>query len=120
LPAKGLRSKNWDEFAKDGAPVMDFVFTVCDQAAAETCPVWPGHPVTAHWGLPDPAAVAGEVAQFQAFRDTLRALENRIKVFVSLPVAALDRIAIKREVDAIGRMRPAAAEERASLPHAHE
>jgi protein-tyrosine-phosphatase len=120
LPAEGLRSKNWDEFAKDEAPVMDFVFTVCDQPAAETCPVWPGHPVTAHWGLPDPAAVVGEVAQFQAFRDTLRTLENRIKVFVSLPVAALDRIAIKREVDAIGRMRPAAAEERASLPHAHE
>ena len=114
LPTKGLRSKPWDEFAAPGAPVMDFVFTVCDQAAGETCPVWPGQPVTAHWGLPDPAAVVGEVAQWQAFRATLRALENRIKIFVSLPIAQLDRIAITREVAAIGRLRPDGAESEAS------
>lgn len=115
LPAEGMRSKSWDEFARPGAPVMDFVFTVCDQAAGEVCPAWPGQPITAHWGLPDPAAVDGsEIEQWQAFRDTLRALENRIKVFVALPVGSLDRIALRRQVEAIGRMRPDAAEGLAS------
>ena len=99
-----LRSKSWDEFSRAGSPVMDFVFTVCDQAAGEACPVWPGNPITAHWGVPDPAAVEGSAEQCaQAFRDTLRALENRIKLFVALPVDKLDRLAIKREVDDIGR-----------------
>jgi len=114
LPTAGLRSKSWEEFAKPGAPVMDFVFTVCDRAAGEVCPVWPGQPMTAHWGLPDPAAVEGTMEQAQAFRDTLRALENRIKVFTSLPFAALDRLSLKRQVDAIGRMRPDASEGKAS------
>jgi len=115
LPTEGLRSKSWDEFAEPGAPVMDFVFTVCDQAAGETCPAWPGQPITAHWGMPDPAAVEGsEIGQAHAFRDTLRALENRIKLFAALPVASLDRISLARRVEAIGRMRPDAAEEQAS------
>ena len=115
LPTEGLRSKSWDEFAAPGAPVMDFVFTLCDQAAAEPCPVWPGQPVTAHWGMPDPAAIDGsEVEQWQAFRDTLRALEHRIRIFVALPLDQLDRISLKHRVDAIGRMRPDAAEDQAS------
>lgn len=85
LPTEGLRSKSWDEFAAPGAPALDFVFTVCDDAVGETCPVWPGQPITAHWGLPDPAAVEGsEAEQWAAFRETFRALERRIKVFVSL------------------------------------
>jgi len=114
LPTAGLRSKGWEEFAKPGAPVMDFVFTVCDQAAGEVCPVWPGQPMTAHWGLPDPAAVESDLDQARAFRDTLRALENRIKAFTSLPIATLDRLSLKRQVDAIGRMRPDATEGKAS------
>lgn len=115
LPTEGPRSKSWDEFATPGAPVMDFVFTVCDQAAGEACPVWAGQPVTAHWGLPDPAAVEGsEVEQWQAFRDTFRALENRIKLLVALPVASLDRLSLTRRVEAIGRMRPDAAAGEAS------
>lgn len=106
LPTAGLRSKSWDEFAKPGAPVMDFVFTVCDQAAGEVCPIWPGNPMTAHWGVPDPAAVIGPVKeQMQAFRDTLRALEARIKVFTSLRVEALDRMSLKHKVVEIGQMR---------------
>ena len=112
---KDLRSKSWNEFVKPGAPVMDFVFTVCDQAAGEVCPVWPGQPITAHWGMPDPAAVDGsDVEQWHAFRDTFRALENRIKIFVALPVASLDRMSLARQVEAIGRMRPDEAEDRAS------
>ena len=104
LPADGYRSKSWDEFARADAPVMDFVFTVCDDAAGEICPVWPGHPVTAHWGMPDPAAVEGSDAQkAQAFRDTLRMLSNRIRVFTALPFAKLDRLALKKHVDDIGR-----------------
>jgi arsenate reductase len=96
---------------------MDFVFTVCDQAAGEACPVWPGQPVTAHWGMPDPAAVEGsEIEQAQAFRARLRALENRIKVFVALPVASLDRMSRARQVEAIGRLRLVAQEEQASCP----
>jgi arsenate reductase (thioredoxin) len=107
LPTEGLRSKSWNEFAKPDAPVMDFVFTVCDQAAGEVCPMWPGQPITAHWGMPDPAAVAGsDVEQWQAFRDTFRALENRIKIFVALPVASLDRMSLAHQVEAIGRMLP--------------
>ena len=108
LPTRGLRSKSWNEFARPGAPVMDFVFTVCDQAAGEVCPVWPGNPVTAHWGVPDPAAAEGEEpAQRRAFRDAYFALENRIKLFVALPIEKLDRMAIKRNVDEIGRRRAA-------------
>jgi arsenate reductase len=99
-----LRSKSWDEFARPGAPAMDFIFTVCDQAAGETCPVWPGKPVTAHWGMPDPAAATGsEVERRQAFRDALRVLENRIKLFVSLPIEGLDRLVIERKLGEIGR-----------------
>ena len=104
LRTTGLRSKSWDEFARPGAPVMDFVFTVCDQAAGEACPVWPGNPITAHWGVPDPAAVEGsETERRNAFRDAFRALENRIKLFTALPLDKLDRMAIKRNVDDIGR-----------------
>jgi arsenate reductase len=104
LPTGGLRSKSWNEFARRGAPVMDFVFTVCDQAAGEVCPVWPGNPVTTHWGVPDPAAVQGTVAeQRKAFREVYVTLENRIKLLVALPIEKLDRLAIKRNVDDIGR-----------------
>ena len=114
-PTDGMRSKSWTEFAAPGTPVMDFVFTVCDQAAGEICPVWPGQPITAHWGMPDPAAVDGsDVEQWQAFRDTFRALENRIRVFVALPVASLDRMSFARQVEAIGRMRPDDVDDRAS------
>ncbi len=102
--ASGLRSKDWAEFAEPGAPRMDFVFTVCDKAAAEVCPIWPGQPITAHWGVPDPAAVEGdEITRLNAFRRTFRELENRIKIFVSLPIAALDRLKLKRELDRIGQ-----------------
>ncbi len=105
LPTMGLRSKSWDEFARPDAPVMDFVFTVCDQAAGEICPVWPGHPVTAHWGVPDPAAAGGSDTERQrAFRDVLYTLENRIKLFVALPIDKLDWLALKRRVDDIGRL----------------
>jgi protein-tyrosine-phosphatase len=104
LPTGRLRSKSWNEFARPGAPGMDFVFTVCDQAAGELCPVWPGNPVTAYWGVPDPAAVQGTQAeQRKAFREAYVGLENRIKLFVALPIEKLDRMAIKRNVDEIGR-----------------
>lgn len=104
LPTAGLRSKGWDEFAAPGAPQMDFVLTVCDQAAAEPCPVWPGQPMTAHWGIADPAAVEGsEMEKREAFRRAFRELENRIKIFVNLRVEALSRIALKQKVDEIGR-----------------
>ena len=104
LPLRDARSKSWDEFARPGAPVMDFVFTVCDQAAGETCPVWPGNPVTAHWGVPDPAAAPGSEAQrTAAFRDACHRLETRIKLFVALPLDKLDRLALKRRADEIGR-----------------
>jgi len=104
LPTAHLRSKSWDEFARPGAPPMDFVFTVCDQAAGEICPIWPGNPITAHWGVPDPAAVEGPLARrIDAFRNAHRALENRIKLFVALPLDKLDRMAVKRGADEIGR-----------------
>ncbi|MCB5944098.1 arsenate reductase ArsC [Acidocella sp. KAb 2-4] len=107
LPTEGLRSKNWEEFAKPGAPEMDFIFTLCDQAAGEACPAWPGQPVTAHWGQPDPAAVQGSAMEkAQAYRDALRMLENRIKIFVVLPFESLDRIALAQRSAAIGRMTP--------------
>jgi len=107
LSAGGLRSKSWDEFARSDAPLMDFVFTVCDQAAGEVCPVWPGNPVTAHWGIPDPAAVEGtEEGRRQAFREAYQRLEARIKLFVALPIDKLDRLALKRHADQIGRSEP--------------
>jgi arsenate reductase (thioredoxin) len=103
-PTDGLRSKSWDEFAAAGAPQMDFVFTVCDQAAGEVCPVWPGQPVSAHWGVPDPAAVQGSNAEkMQVFREALRMLGNRIRVFIELPLDKLDRIKLKTRLDDIGR-----------------
>ncbi|MCC0042559.1 MAG: arsenate reductase ArsC [Rhodobiaceae bacterium] len=99
----GLRSKSWDEFAGPGAPKMDFVFTVCDNAAGETCPLWPGQPMTAHWGVPDPAAVEGsEAEKHAAFADTYRMMSNRISLFVALPMASLDRLALQRRIKAIG------------------
>jgi arsenate reductase len=104
LRTEGYRSKSWGEFAAPGAPAMDFVFTVCDDAAGEVCPVWPGNPMTAHWGVPDPAAVEGpEPVRRKAFRDALLALETRIKLFTSLRLEALDRMSLKRRVDQIGR-----------------
>jgi arsenate reductase (thioredoxin) len=103
LPTGELYSKDWEEFARPGAPVMDFVFTVCDQAAGEVCPVWPGQPITAHWGFPDPAAFDGtEAEQHVIFGDVFRQIENRIKIFVALPIERLSRLAIKEEVDWIG------------------
>jgi arsenate reductase len=105
----GFRSKSWDEFATPDAPRFDFVFTVCDDAAAEVCPVWPGQPMTAHWGLPDPAAAEGSPAEIGvAFADTYRMLNNRISLFMSLPMAALDRLSLQRRLDEIGRRREAA------------
>lgn len=104
FPTGEFRSKDWSEFAAPGMPRMDFVFTVCDKAAAETCPIWSGQPMTAHWGVPDPAAVTGdEITRIQAFRDAFHALENRIKIFVSLPIASLDRLRLQERLDAIGR-----------------
>ncbi|MBU6497210.1 MAG: arsenate reductase ArsC [Rhodospirillales bacterium] len=105
LPTEGLRSKGWEEFAAPGAPAMDFIVTVCDDAAGEVCPVWPGHPMTAHWGVPDPAAHEGsEAERMQAFRDAFMMLESRIKLFAALPFAALDRMALHRHVADIGRL----------------
>jgi arsenate reductase len=104
LATEGLRSKSWDEFARPGAPEMDFVFTVCDDAAGEVCPVWPGHPVTAHWGVPDPAAVEGDdMRKMEAFRQALRVLTNRIRVFAALPFEKLDRLKLQSRFDDIGR-----------------
>jgi protein-tyrosine-phosphatase len=103
LPSTGFRSKSWDEFATPSAPKLDFVFTVCDSAAQETCPVWPGQPMTAHWGVPDPAAATGrEIDKRQAFREAFRQLENRIKLFTSLPVASLDKLSLQRKLNDIG------------------
>jgi arsenate reductase len=107
LPTAGLRSKSWDEFAAGrGGPEFDFVFTVCDNAAGEACPVWPGQPMTAHWGVADPAAVDGPDAEkWLAFRRAFRELENRIRIFVSLPIRSLDRLSLQRRLDDIGRTR---------------
>jgi len=115
LPHAGLRSKSWDEFAAPGAPEMDYVFTVCDDAAGEICPIWPGHPVTAHWGVPDPAAVQGaEAARMLAFRDAFRMLERRIQLFLALRLKDLSRADAERKLAEIGRLRDGAAEDRAS------
>ncbi len=104
ISTAGLRSKSWDEFERPGAPEMQFVFTVCDNTAKESCPVWPGQPVTAHWGVPDPAAVQGDAAEIErAFRDAFFILDRRIGLFLALPLAALGRLALKNEVDRIGR-----------------
>jgi len=103
IAVDALRSKSWDEFAAPGAPKLDFVFTVCDQAAGELCPIWPGQPVTAHWGVPDPAAVEGtDEAKRRAFLDAYLALRRRIELFTSLPISALDKIALEERVRAIG------------------
>jgi len=104
LPTLGLRSKSWDEFAKPDAPRLDFVFTVCDNAANEVCPVWPGQPMTAHWGIPDPASVQGTKEQVEkAFREAFFLLDRRISLFLSLPLSTLDRFSLKKEIDNIGR-----------------
>ena len=107
IPTEGLRSKAWDEFAKPGAPPLDFVFTVCDKAAGETCPVWPGRPVKAHWGIADPVAIEGtDSEKRQAFLNAFRDLSQRIRIFTSLPLRSLDRIRLQQRVDAIGRSTP--------------
>ena len=106
----GLRSKSWDEFAAPGAPKLDFVFTVCDDAANEVCPIWPGQPMTAHWGIPDPAAVEGtEVERRLAFADAYRMMSNRISIFVSLPIQSLDRLSLQKRLAEIGRKFPESA-----------
>ena len=105
IPTDGLRSKAWDEFAVEGAPKMDFIFTVCDNAAGEMCPIWPGQPMTAHWGIEDPAAVEGpEFKQRAAFEDALRYLRNRIGAFINLPLASIDRMALNSKLEGIGSM----------------
>jgi len=104
LPTASARSKNWDEFAKPAAPELHFVFTVCDNAAREVCPVWPGQPITAHWGVPDPAAVEGTAREVEdAFHDAFITLDRRIVLFLSLPLATIDRLALKKEIDRIGQ-----------------
>jgi arsenate reductase len=104
ISTEGLRSKSWDEFGRPGAPDLHFVFTVCDNAAKETCPLWPGQPMTAHWGVPDPATVYGDPAEIdRAFREAFFILDRRISLFLALPLAALDRLALKKEVDRIGK-----------------
>jgi arsenate reductase len=104
LPTKGLRSKAWDEFSLPYSPKLDFVFTVCDNAAKEVCPIWPGQPMTAHWGVPDPAAVQGSAAEIdKAFREAFFILDRRISLFLSLPIKALDSLSLKKELDNIGQ-----------------
>jgi len=113
LPIKGLRSKSWEEFSFPDSPKLDFVFTVCDNAAREVCPVWPGQPVTAHWGVPDPAAVRGSAAEVKkAFREAFFILDRRISLFLCLPLKALDSLALKRELDNIGQAMAPVAHER--------
>jgi len=103
LPTNGLRSKSWEEFERSGAPKLDFVFTVCDSAAKEVCPIWPGQPLTAHWGVPDPAAVRGTEKEIErAYRDAFLTLERRISLFLCLPLATIDKLALKKEIDKIG------------------
>ncbi len=107
LPVAGLRSKDWAEFAKPGAPDLHFVFTVCDAAAKEVCPVWPGQPMTAHWGIPDPAAAQGSQEQMErAFRDAFMVLDRRISLLLCLPLSKLDKLAIQKEIDTIGKQMP--------------
>jgi len=103
VPANGLRSKSWDEFAQPGAPSLDFVFTVCDNAGKEGCPIWPGQPMTAHWGVRDPATVRGTAKEIErAYRDAFMTLDRRIGLFLSLPLASIDKLAIKKKIDQIG------------------
>jgi arsenate reductase len=110
LPTQGMFSKSWDVYAVAGAPHMDFVFTVCDDAAGEACPIWPGQPMTAHWGIPDPAAASGtELDKRAAFRAAYAALESRIRLFLSLPFASLDRMALQQRLNAIGQRSPGSA-----------
>ena len=107
IPISGLRSKAWDEFSLPGSPKLDFVFTVCDNAAKEVCPIWPGQPMTAHWGIPDPAAVRGSEAEVErAFREAFIILDRRISLFLCLPLKSLDGLALKRELDSIGQTMP--------------
>ena len=104
ISTTGLRSKSWEEFGRRDAPKLHFVFTVCDNAAQETCPLWPGQPMTAHWGVPDPPGVEGDSAEIErAFRDAFFILDRRISLFLALPLAALDRLALKKELDRIGK-----------------
>jgi arsenate reductase len=104
LPTGELRSKSWDEFSRPGSPPLNFVFTVCDNAAGEACPFWPGQPITAHWGIPDPAAVRGKPEDIErAFRDAFTTLDRRISLFVALPLQSLDTFALQKELDEIGR-----------------
>lgn len=104
IPAQAARSKSWDEFATPGAPALDFVFTVCDNAAGEVCPVWPGQPTTAHWGVPDPAAVQStRIEQMRAFEDAFRILDRRISLFMSLPIGSLDRMSLRDRLREIGK-----------------
>ena len=104
LPTEGLRSKSWEEFSQGEALALNFVFTVCDNAAKEVCPIWPGQPMTAHWGVPDPAAVTGTEEEIQrAYREAFVMLDRRISLFLSLPIATLDRLALKKEIDRIGQ-----------------
>jgi protein-tyrosine-phosphatase len=104
-----LRSKSWDEFERPGAPKLDFVFTVCDDAAEEVCPIWPGQPMTAHWGMPDPATAPGSPAEIAlAFADTYRMMSHRLELFMSLPMSSLDRLSVQRRLDEIGQRREAA------------
>ena len=107
FPVEGLRSKSWDEFAAPGSPHLDFVFTVCDNAAGEVCPYWPGQPMTAHWGIPDPAAVEGtEAEKSLAFRQAFKSMETRIRLFLSLPLASIDKMRLQQRLDDIGRTPP--------------
>lgn len=104
ISVEGLRSKSWDEFSRPDAPELDFIFTVCDNAAREVCPIWPGHPMTAHWGVPDPAAIRGSAQEVErAFREAFTILERRIGLFLSLPLASIDGLALKRNIEEIGR-----------------
>ena len=115
----GVRSKSWLEFAQPNAPKLDFVFTVCDNAAGEACPLWPGQPMTAHWGVPDPAEATGNEAEIRyAFADTLRMLTNRINIFVSLPLSKLDPLALQKRLDAIGKTKDAAGAPQSTAPSA--
>jgi arsenate reductase (thioredoxin) len=104
VPTQGLCSKSWDEFAQPDAPKLDFVFTVCDNAAKEVCPIWPGQPMTAHWGVADPAAVRGSAQEVErAYREAFALLDRRIGLFLSLPIASIDKLALKKEIDKIGQ-----------------